>query len=187
MKKWNQTAGGIGSLLLCGILLVLSGCSKQEESSEAFTLRAETAEEMGMEEPVLALVLSSRDGEENEELMERFQEEAERTGVRLLVRFPDVSQEEAEEAREETGDFVLCDVNPIEYQMLLINELVSENVDVIAICPNHSQALEPVLAGARSVGIRVCAFGLDVGEESCDVYAATEDAPAAAVALCLIE
>lgn len=56
-------------------------------------------------------------------------------------------------------------------------------MDVIAIYPNHSEALEPVLAAARSVGICVCAFGQQVGEESCDVYTTVEEASGAAAEL----
>lgn len=183
MRKWILTERRAGSLLLLGMLLLLSACGRRQESQEAFTMRAENAEEMNTEEPVLALVLTSRDAEENERLIERFQEEAEKAGARLLVRFPDVSRAEAEEAEKETGNFVICDVNPIEYQMLIINELTAENVDVIAIRPNHSQALEPVLAGARAVGIRICAFGLEPGKECFDVYASTEEAPETAAGL----
>lgn len=54
--------------------------------------------------------------------------------------------------------FALCDVDPIEYQMLAVNELVAEDVDVIAIHANHEEALESVLSAARSVGVRVIAF-----------------------------
>ena len=50
------------------------------------------------------------------------------------------------------------------------NELVAEDVDVIALHPNHSEALESVLGAARGVGIQVCAWECPVTEESFDVY-----------------
>lgn len=150
-------------------------------------MRVEVAEGIGEDSPVLALILTSRDAGENSELIKNFREKALEEGAEFLVKIPDVTEEEAQKARLETGDFVLCDVNPIEYQMLLINELVAEDVDVIAIHPNHSEALEPVLAAARAVGIRICAFGQEVGEESCDVYTTAEKAPEAAVGLLLVE
>lgn len=165
------------------LLLILSSCGRQESGGAVPDVKTESEKEADGDAPVLALVLTSRDAGENEKLIESFREETEKAGAELLVRFPDVSEAEAVKAWEETGNFVLCDVNPIEYQMLIINELVAENVDVIAIHPNHSEALEPVLTAARAVGIRVCAFGQKVGEESCDRYAGTDEAPEAAAGL----
>lgn len=184
-KQWagKQYCGFAALFLLAAVFLMLSACGKGEKEEEALLMRAENAEDVDEEAPTLALVLTSRDGAENDELIGSFREMAQEQGAELLIRLPDVSEEDALEARELTGSFVLCEVDPIEYQMLLINELVAEDVDVIAIYPNHSEALEPVLAAARSVGIRVCAFGQQVGEESCDVYTTVEEASGAAAEL----
>lgn len=165
------------------LLLGLSACDRRDNHEETLMMRAENAEAVSEEHPTLALVLASRDRVKNEDLIKSFQEKAEEQGIELLVRLPDVSEEEALKARELTGSFVLCEVNPIEYQMLFINELVAEDVDVIAIDTNHSEALDPVLTAARALGIRICAFGQEVGEESCDVYTTANEAPEAAVAL----
>lgn len=183
-QRMGQRAVRCSALLsLLAVFLILSACGRQESGEETLIMRAENAKAVSGEAPALALVLASRDGAENEELIESFRETAKEQGAELLVRLPDVSEEEAREARELAGSFVLCEVDPIEYQMLLLNELVAEEADVIAIHPNHSEALEPVLAAARAVGIRICAFGQEVGEESCDIYTTAGEAPQAAAGL----
>ena len=119
----------------------------------------------------MGLILTSRDDEENEAVLASMEELAEEKELRLVVYTPDVSAEEAEEAAKlEQGSFASCDVDPIEYQMLGVNELVAEDVDVIALHPNHSEALESVLGAARGVGIQVCAWARMPSEESFDVY-----------------
>lgn len=183
MKTNNQIWKKIRSLFLVLAFFTLGACGRQEEQEDVLMMRAETAEGAGEDEPALALILTSKDSEENSQLVKDFREKADEQGVRLLVKIPDVTEEEAQEARRETGNFVLCDVNPIEYQMLFVNELVAEDVDVIAIHANHSEALEPVLTAARSLGIRICAFEQKVGEESCDVYTTAADAANASVGL----
>lgn len=164
---------------------VLCGCGggkAQEDGQDAAqAMRAQAAYQA--EEPVIGLILTSQDAEENEELISRFQEAAEDAGARLLIRIPEVSKEDAEEAAALVGSFVLCDVDPVEFQMLYVDELVAEGVDVIAIWANHGEALKPVLSAARAVGIRVCAFERQVGEGSCDLYVGREGAAAAAAGL----
>ena len=110
---------------------------------------------------------------------------AQKEGVELLIYTPDVSAEDAEQAGDlETGTFASCDVDPIEYQMLAVNEFVAEGADVIAVHANHPEALEGVLAAARGVGVQICAWGCQLTEESCDVYVETaEEASAAALEL----
>lgn len=176
----------LGALLL---LLLLTGCGQPDQNTSAAGQEKNGADAMTQTEesgnfeqaevsgnlkqteaPVIGLILTSQDAQENDALIQEFEALAEEMGAELLVRIPEVTCAEAEEARSLTGDFVLCEVDPIEYQMLHVNEMVAEDVDVIAIHANHPQALEPVLTAARSVGIQVCAFGQEVGEESCDVY-----------------
>ncbi len=172
-------------LILSLIFLGLSGCAGEkpgrvkEDTGQA--MEAEQA--VKAEEPVIGLILASEDAPENEEIISQFRKEAKAAGARLEVRIPEVSRKDAEEAAGLTESFVLCEVDPIEFQMLFVNEMVAEDADVIAILPNHGEALEPVLAAARAVGIPVCAFGRDVGEESCDLYAETEEAAAAVAGL----
>lgn len=162
--------------LLCGLL---GGCGQNRiEAAEASESRTEP--ESSAAEPKaslgIGLILTSRDDPENESVEAVFQELADRLGAELRVKTPDVSAAEADEARKLAyHTFVLCDVDPIEYQMLAVNELVAENVDVIAIHANHEEALESVLSAARGVGIRVIAFGQEVTEESCDGYAKTAE------------
>ena len=172
-------------MVLSLILLALGGCigggPGTEKKDDGELMQEEPI--LREKEPVIGLILTSEDADENEEIISGFREEAKAAGARLEVRIPPVSREDAREAAKLTGSFVLCQVDPIEYQMLFVNELVAEDVDVIAIWANHSEALESVLAAARSVGIRICAFGQEVGEESRDFYAETEEAAAKAASL----
>lgn len=171
-------------MLLLVLAVFLGGCAGESQGlseAETETMKAERAHEAA--EPVIGLILTSQDGEANETIISCFQEKAGEAGAKLWVRIPEVSEEDALEAAGLTESFVLCEVDPIEFQMLFVNEMVAENVDVIAIYANHDQALEPVLSAARAVGIRVCAFGRRVTEECRDCYAEVEEAAAAAVSL----
>ena len=53
------------------------------------------------------------------------------------------------------------------------NQFAAENVDVIAIHANHSEALESVLTAARGIGIRICAWECEVQEGCFDTYVDT--------------
>lgn len=168
--------------LLCGLL---GGCGQSRgDTVEASESRTEP--ESSAAEPKasleIGLILTSRDDPENESVEAVFQELADRLGAELRVKTPDVSAAEADEARKlDYHTFVLCDVDPIEYQMLAVNELVAENVDVIAIHANHEEALESVLSAARGVGIRVIAFEQPVTDASCDGYAETSEEAVAVI------
>jgi len=105
------------------LLLALAGCGQGEH------MRIEDQpgeQEAGQRKPPLVgLILSSRDAEENEELIQQFEAVAKDMGAQLLVRIPEVSDKDAEEARGQQNSFVLCEVDPIEYQMLYVNEMVA--------------------------------------------------------------
>ena len=175
-----------GMLLACallGILLCgpLSGCGQEKVAeTEASEKKSEAIEQknpdVGEQISRIGLILTSRDAPENEQVQTDFENLAEALGAELHVKTPDVSAAEADEARGlEYRTFALCDVDPIEYQMLAVNELVAENVAVIAIHANHEEALESVLSAARSVGVRVIAFEQPVTDTSCDAYAETAE------------
>lgn len=164
-------------------LILLCGCGKAQGSDQDPTQAMRAQEAYKAEDSVIGLILSSQDAEENEELISSFQKETDAVGARLLIRVPEVSKEDAEKAVALTGSFVLCDVDPVEFQMLFVDEMVAEDVDVIAIWANHGDALEPVLSAARAVGIQVCVFGCQVTEDSFDLYVEMEDAASAAVGL----
>lgn len=181
-SRYRAAQGLFMVFLLC---VALGGCgNKQKEHTEAAgagTQEDSEASAQNREEKPLriGLILTSRDDPENEEVQAVFQKLAEDTGAELLVKTPEVSAADAGEARELAyHTFVLCDVDPIEYQMLAVNELVEENVDVIAIHANHTEALESVLSAARGVGIRVVAFEQPVTEGCADVYAETAEGAA---------
>lgn len=172
-------------------ILVSAGCAGAQGSRDTDGSAADTGEAMKaelvaeMEEPVAGLLLTSRDAEENEAVILAMEEMAEENGARLVVYTPDVSAREAEEAGDmEMGSFASCDVNPVEYQMLGVNQFAAEGVDVMAVHANHSEALESVLAAARGIGIRICAWGREVSEGSFDIYVETaEEVPEAVLEL----
>ena len=178
-RTGNQERIALWLLAMCLLCGLLGGCGQNRvEAAEASESRTEP--ESSAAEPKasleIGLILTSRDDPENESVEAVFQELADRLGAELRVKTPDVSAAEADEARKlDYHTFVLCDVDPIEYQMLAVNELVAKNVDVIAIHANHEEALESVLSAARGVGIRVIAFGQEVTEESCDEYVKTAE------------
>lgn len=167
-KKWLLPVL-LGITLLAGLL---SGCGQQVKAQAA------APAENGKETRRIGLILTSRDDPENEEVQTAFESLAKDLDAELTAKTPDVSAADADEARKlEYRTFTLCDVDPIEYQMLAVNELIAEDVDVIAIHANHTEALESVLSAARSVGVRVVAFEEQVTDASCDAYAETvEDA-----------
>lgn len=184
-QKKRGSLRWITALSLAGCLSAgLAGCAGTAEVRNAQeAMKAELTAET--KTPVLGVILTSRDSEENEGVTADFAEMAEEEGMKLLIYTPDVSAEDAEWAEGlEPGTFASCDVDPIEYQMLAVNEFVAEDVDVIAVHANHREALEGVLAAARGVGIPVCAWDCELTERCCDVYVENaEDAPAAVLKL----
>ncbi len=175
-KKWSY-------LLLAAVLCIFSllgGCqeTKQEATKEESAEQTETETEATTEKQPLriGLILSSKDDAENEATKELFQALASELGAELIVKTPDVTAEEAAGARELSyHSFVLCDVNPVEYQMLAVDDLVAEKADLIVIHANHREALEGVLAAARGIGIRVIAWEQELTEGSFDIYTETAE------------
>ncbi len=164
-------------VFLC-ILGLLAGCGRHSaETVEEFSSAQTEAESAASGESLrIGLVLTSRDDPENEAVQEAFQTLEENLGAEISVKTPDVSAKEADEARTLAyHTFVLCDVNPIEYQMLAVDELIAEDADIIAIHANHKEALESVLAAARKVGVRVIAFEEPVTDASFDIYTDTAE------------
>ena len=177
-RSYRLSARRVFGALLGIVLSAAAGCMPAAEDGQAAagdaSLQAELTAEAAQEEPAAGLILTSRDAEENESIIAGLEEMAENNGIRLLVYTPDVSAAEAEEAGGlEMGSFASCDVNPIEYQMLGVNEFAAENVDVIAIHANHSEALESVLTAARGIGIRICDWECEVQEGCFDTYVDT--------------
>ena len=176
-----------GMLLACallGILLCgpLSGCGQEKVAEAEASEKKSENPDAGEQISRIGLILTSRDDSENEQVQTDFENLAEALGAELHVKTPDVSAAEADEARGlEYRTFALCDVDPIEYQMLAVNELVAEDVDIIAIHANHTEALESVLSAARSVGVRVIAFEQPVTDAGCDGYAETSEEAVAVI------
>ena len=163
-QKQGKAVRAAGVFLLTAVLL--AGCGQpqagvQRVQNETGPLR-------------MGLILTSRDDPENQETEAAFQSLAQELGAELLVETPDVTASDAGEARAlEAGTFILCDVDAIEYQMLATDALVAEGVSVVAIHPNHAEALESVLSAARGVGIYVAAFADPVTDASADACVGT--------------
>ena len=113
-------------LALALVLLVLGGCTRVKTGEKDTGQAVDTEAAPQSEEPVIGLILTSEDAGENEEIISRFREEAEAAGARLEVRIPEVAEKDAREAAALTEHCVLCQVDPIEFQMLFVNELVAE-------------------------------------------------------------
>ena len=166
--------GGCGGVIPqqlddCGLGAQFSQPGGQEAEAGETAGQTDIPEET--ESPAIGLILFSRDGEENESVIADMSEMAETNGLELLIYTPDVSEKEAQEAGNmETGTFLIRDVDPVEYQMMGVNWLVSENADVIAVHASHREALEGVLLAARGVGIQICAWGQELTEGSFDLY-----------------
>ncbi len=172
-KKMRDRGKTVSRIVLAGVLALLltaAGCGSKENGSadpDSDTVKTEEQKE----KRVIGLILTSRDAGENESVTKAVEKIADETGAGLLIRTPDVSAEEAEEAASLTyGSFILYDVDPIEYQMLALNELIAEDADVILIHPNHGEALDGVLAAARGVGAKIYTWGEKPSEGGFDVH-----------------
>ncbi len=170
MRDRGKTVSRIVLAGVLALLLTAAGCGSKENGSadpDSDTVKTEEQKE----KRVIGLILTSRDAGENESVTKAVEKIADETGAGLLIRTPDVSAEEAEEAASLTyGSFILYDVDPIEYQMLALNELIAEDADVILIHPNHGEALDGVLAAARGVGAKIYTWGEKPSEGGFDVH-----------------
>lgn len=170
MRDRGKTVSRIVLTGVLALLLTAAGCGSKENGSADLDSDTVKTEEQ-KEKRVIGLILTSRDAGENESVTEAVEKIADETGAELLIRTPDVSAEEAEEAASLTyGSFILYDVDPIEYQMLALNELIAEDADVILIHPNHGEALDGVLAAARGVGAKIYTWGEKPSEGGFDVH-----------------
>ncbi len=154
---------------MAAALLFLAGCVPKEEAPIEEATEKEEISSIG-------LILSSEDDPANEALKAQFEALAQELGAELLIRIPEVTAAEAEEAWNVTGEFILYEVDPIELQTYMVGDLVAEDVDVIAICPNHPQSLEATLTAAQHVGAEVCVIGREIEVDCFDVYTDVENA-----------
>ena len=171
-QKQGKAVRAAGVFLLTAVLL--AGCGQPQAGATEETPDAVQRVQNETGPLRMGLILTSRDDPENQETEAAFQSLAQELGAELLVETPDVTASDAGEARAlEAGTFIPCDVDAIEYQMLATDALVAEGVSVIAIHPNHAEALESVLSAARGVGIYVAAFADPVTDASADACVGT--------------
>jgi len=156
------------SVLLCTAMIstLLVGCgSKTEEAApaEAATEEAAPAEEAATEEATteeaapaeaatdmsgktIAILVKSAGNPYNEKEAAGFQEVVEAAGATCIIKAPESATAEA--------------------QITMINELVAQKVDAIAIAGNDADALQPALTAAMNAGIKVCSVDSAVNKDS---------------------
>lgn len=140
---------------------LLAGCgSKEAETTEP--AKTETTEEAateettdeaateeaagGVEGKVFAVLVKSAGNPYNERQTSGFQEVIEAAGATCIVKAPEAATAEA--------------------QITMINELVAQRVDAIAIAGNDIDALQPALTEAMNQGIKVLSFDSSVNADS---------------------
>lgn len=153
------------SVLLCAAMVstLLAGCGSKEqpaseqapaEKTEAEAPAAEGGEEAaeapageaGVEGKVFAILVKSAGNPYNEKESAGFQKVIEDAGATCIVKAPESATAEA--------------------QITMINELVAQRVDAIAIAGNDVDALQPALAQAMDAGIKVLSLDSAVNKDS---------------------
>lgn len=159
------------SALLCAAMVstMLAGCGSQEAAAPAAdTAQTETkseapaepakedaaeaesapAENAGgdMSGKTIAILVKSAGNPYNERQSSGFQEIIDASGAKCIVKAPESATAEA--------------------QITMINELVAQKVDAIAIAGNDFDALQPALTAAMNAGIKVCSFDSSVNKDS---------------------
>lgn len=153
------------SVLLCGIVTVavMAGCSSNQastattestssatestasSSTESTTEETEEVETSG-ESGTYAIVTKAAGNPYNERTASGFEEVISATGNTVIVKHPESATAEA--------------------QITMINELVAQNVDAIAIAGNDYDALQPALVAAMDKGIKVSSLDANVNPDS---------------------
>lgn len=149
---------------LCTLLCVamtatmISGCGSDKGASsdnkagtadEKQTASAEGTEGTGGT-GTYALVVKSAGNPYNEREAAGFQEVIEAAGATCIVKYPEAATAEA--------------------QITMVNELVAQGVDAIAIAGNDVDALQPALQAAMDAGIKVSALDSTVNPDSRQVF-----------------
>lgn len=155
------------SILLCVAMVstLLAGCGSKDEAAQepapteetqteepAEETAEEPAEETGeteaasVEGKVFAILVKSAGNPYNEKESSGFQEVIEAAGATCIIKAPESATAEA--------------------QITMINELVAQRVDAIAIAGNDVDALQPALAQAMDAGIKVLSLDSAVNKDS---------------------
>lgn len=162
------------STLLCVAMTaaMISGCGSSNDSGTGSTSGAESGTEdtasddaagtdtasddasdaggTGTASGTHALVVKSAGNPYNEKEASGFQEVIEAEGGTCIVKYPESATAEA--------------------QITMVNELVAQGVDSIAIAGNDVDALQPALQAAMDAGIKVSSLDSNVNPESRQVF-----------------
>ena len=176
------------SVLLCVAMVstFVTGCgSKAEETAttaaatesvaaeattaaatEAATdVAAATTGAADMTGKTIAILVKSAGNPYNEKEASGFQEVVEAAGATCVVKAPEAATAEA--------------------QITMINELVAQKVDAIAIAGNDADALQPALTAAMNAGIKVCSVDSSVNKDSRMVH--VNQAGISEIGTCLVD
>ncbi len=126
-------------LVMLAALFLLVSCGKKEEAAAG-------GEEKKGGKKKFAIMVKSTGNPYNEKEIEGFKKAVEEIGGEVIVKAPEQPTAEA--------------------QIQMIEELISQKVDVIAIAGNDPDALQPVLEKAMGKGIKVLSFDSSVNSQS---------------------
>lgn len=144
------------SILMCTCLVstMFVGCGAKKSESSAQPSQAAATQSSGaaatasggVSGKTFAILVKSAGNPYNEKESAGFQEVIEKAGAKCIVKAPEAATPEA--------------------QITMINELVAQNVNSIAVAGNDVDALEPALTAAMSKGIKVCSVDSSVNPNS---------------------
>ncbi|HHY80180.1 MAG TPA: rhamnose ABC transporter substrate-binding protein [Thermoanaerobacter sp.] len=134
--------------LVLVVVLGLSGCGNKTanttSSSQTTTTKSETSKSGGKKR--IAIVVKNTGNPYNEKEAEGFKTALEELGDEAIIQEPDQPTAEA--------------------QIQIIQQLIAQKVDAIAIAANDPDALQPVLQKAMSQGIKVLSLDSAVNAQS---------------------
>ena len=126
-------------LVMLAALFLLVSCGKKGETAAG-------GEEKKAGKKKFAIMVKSTGNPYNEKEIDGFKKAVEEIGGEVIVKAPEQPTAEA--------------------QIQMIEELISQKVDVIAIAGNDPDALQPVLEKAMGKGIKVLSFDSSVNSQS---------------------
>ena len=134
------------SVLLCAAMMsvMLVGCGKKEAPA------AGGEEAAGGGDKTFAIITKSAGNPYNDREASGFEEVIKAAGYNVIVKHPESATAEA--------------------QITVINELVAQKVDAIAIAGNDFDALQPALKAAMDKGIKISSVDANVNPDSRAVF-----------------
>ena len=141
-----STLAGCGSKAADAAAPAADAAAEAAPADEAAPAAEEAAAEGGVAGKTMAILVKSAGNPYNEKESVGFQEVIEAAGATCIVKAPESATAEA--------------------QITMINELVAQKVDSIAIAGNDADALQPALTAAMNAGIKVCSVDSAVNKDS---------------------